>query len=127
MSKPRRSSHSPIGDSVETPFVDRELATPETKGETLLRLVEKSETYDQIREHVGAYMGMRLFKPAEIELRKLKEFSRIRFLGGEKANSSKWLVASYKVLVTGIISRSVKEELSREQTLFTKLLTMPVK
>jgi hypothetical protein len=102
-------------------------ATVETKVEGLLEELDKVTTFCRAKIIVGGFMGMRLFKPTDREILKLTEFDRIFSLSerknGNRADRSPFFVHCYKVLVRTIISRSVKAELSREQTLFTRLFS----
>ena len=93
-----------------------------TRVETILTQLLKAKTFDELREQEAALKGMRLFRPTEAEIGTLNEFARFRAIS-ERANTSRFVVESYKVLIQRIVSRSVKEELSREQSLYSRLLT----
>jgi len=93
-----------------------------TRVETLLQELQNATTLDKMIEIEAGFKGMRLFKPNESEIAALTEFSKTKEMV-QYANKSKFIITSYRVLIQTIISRSVKEELSREQTLFTNLLT----
>lgn len=93
-----------------------------TRTETLLKSVLKAKTYDELREYTAGLQGMRLFKPTEAEIVELNEFARMSAIS-KRMNESRFVVEGFKVLIQRIVARSVKEEYSREQSLFTKLLT----
>ena len=106
---------------------DMPQATVTTKVEMLLGELDKVQTFSAAKDIVGGFMGMRLFKPTDREILDLTEFDRIFSLSerkeGNRADKSPFFIHCYRVLARTIISRSVKTELSREQTLFTRLFS----